>query len=323
MFIDDHLPTIKASSAARYRDSARHLLDHFGEVTLDEIGPALLKAFENKRRAQGVTTSTIRRDLACLSSMFSLAEEEEWVSNNPVRPFLRQRGRRGLVENDPKTRHLSHAEEDAILRNAPSEKVRQLIQFAIYTGLRRSEQFLIQWRDIDLEQGWIKVRAELAKSGREREVEIIPEARQMLEAMIAGATSDMAYVFPRQTGEAYSPRSPWIWEALQRSVRGARNEMHIDHVAWHDLRRTYGCRRLNDDGLSIEEVSKLLGHSSVKVTERHYAFLDIRRARARRDTQSGMVRAHSLLTRETIKPKLNQPEIITIENPDNTRGSKS
>ena len=45
-------------------------------------------------------------------------------------------------------------------------------------------------------------------------------------------------------------------------------------MRWHDLRRTAGCRWLQRDGKSMEEVSLLLGHSSVLVTENSYAFLE-------------------------------------------------
>jgi integrase len=40
------------------------------------------------------------------------------------------------------------------------------------------------------------------------------------------------------------------------------------------FRRTAGCRWLQRDGKRIEEVSILLGHSSVKITEQCYAFLE-------------------------------------------------
>ena len=39
----------------------------------------------------------------------------------------------------------------------------------------------------------------------------------------------------------------------------------IPHLIWHDLRCTCGCRLLQDHKMSMEEVSKWLGHSSVKV----------------------------------------------------------
>ena len=48
----------------------------------------------------------------------------------------------------------------------------------------------------------------------------------------------------------------------------------IPDVRWHDLRRTCGCRLLQDHGMAMEEVSKWLGHQSVEVTEQIYAFLE-------------------------------------------------
>lgn len=55
----------------------------------------------------------------------------------------------------------------------------------------------------------------------------------------------------------------------------ARAAAGVPDVRWHDLRRTCGCRLLQDHGLSIEKVSKWLGHQSIAVTERAYAFLNV------------------------------------------------
>ena len=48
----------------------------------------------------------------------------------------------------------------------------------------------------------------------------------------------------------------------------------MPRLTWHELRRTTGCRLLQQDRRSMEEVWKWLGHSSVLVTERAYAFLE-------------------------------------------------
>jgi integrase len=49
----------------------------------------------------------------------------------------------------------------------------------------------------------------------------------------------------------------------------------LNALRWHDLRRTCGCRLLQDHGLSMEGVKEWLGHHSVTVTEKAYAFLEI------------------------------------------------
>jgi DeoR/GlpR family transcriptional regulator of sugar metabolism len=55
--------------------SLKHLDEHFAGKMLHQIASAELSEFEAKRRAQGVSTSTIRRDLACLSSLLTSAQD--------------------------------------------------------------------------------------------------------------------------------------------------------------------------------------------------------------------------------------------------------
>jgi integrase len=42
----------------------------------------------------------------------------------------------------------------------------------------------------------------------------------------------------------------------------------VEHITWHDLQRTHGCGML-------QEVGQLMGHSTVTVTEKNYAFLNV------------------------------------------------
>jgi len=79
------------------------------------------------------------------------------------------------------------------------------------------------------------------------------------------------WVFHRDSGDRYSTKSPYIWECFKKIARNA----GVEDVTIHDLRRTCGCRLLRDRRMSLEVVSKWLGHSSVLVTERVYAFLEI------------------------------------------------
>ena len=48
----------------------------------------------------------------------------------------------------------------------------------------------------------------------------------------------------------------------------------LDDIELHDLRRTAGCRWLQRDQRQMGEVSTLLGHSSISITEKHYAFFE-------------------------------------------------
>ena len=162
-FINEHLPTIKPGASLRYAVSMRHLNNHFAGKMLHQITSAEMSAFETLRRGAGVSNSTIRRDLACLSSLMTSAMEWEWTDTNPVLPFLKQRAKRGLKEGVARTRYLTEDEELKLLGAATSREakggkptsVREAITLAIDTGLRREELFGLTWKQVDLRRGLI------------------------------------------------------------------------------------------------------------------------------------------------------------------------
>lgn len=292
----ERFKTLKPSSAARYVVSIANLLEELDGVFLDEIGTARLGDFERRRKTDNVTGSTIRRDLACLSAIYSMAEYWEWTDRNPVKPFLRERSRSGLKEGDPRNRALDADEEKEVIACASPKASRGII-VAIDTGLRKEEQLSLMWPDVDFRARHLLVRAEVTKTGKPRHVPLLPRTLNLLMEMrreIAGP-----YVFTTHQGRRYSRASPYFYEALQKAVRKANalraktNREPMPHVEWHDLRRTCGCRLLQDRKFSMEEVSRWLGHSSVKVTERHYAFLKIEQLHEAVDrSESRVVQLH-------------------------------
>lgn len=264
-FIRDHLPHIKASSAKRYGVSLKNLSLHFGGKMLDQITSAELSEFETKRRTEGVTASTIRRDLACLSSLLTSCEDWEWMDDgfNRVPAYMRRRSKRGLKEGNARTRYLTEAEEAALL-DAATLGPRHVMALAIDTGLRRDELFGLKWSQVDLERGLIATTTR-TKSGRARMVPLPERSRTILGTLPRHLDCPFVLVNP-ETGTRYVQ--------MNKGLKAAARRAKLVDVRWHDLRRTAGCRWLQRDRKSMEEVSILLGHSSVTVTEECYAFLE-------------------------------------------------
>src|SRR5690606_24650815 len=178
------LPTLKPSSAKRYGVSLKWLSDHFGAMTMDAIGREELSSFETQRRATGASAPTIRRDLACLSSIFSFCEDKEWVDDgkNPVPGFLKRRAKRGLVESPGKRRYLSEGEEAALLK-AAGRLTHDAICVAIDTGLRKEEQLSLLRTQVDFKRGMIET-TEDTKSGKKRWVPLPARSAQILAQRI-------------------------------------------------------------------------------------------------------------------------------------------
>jgi integrase len=271
-FIREHLTAIKPNAAKRYGVSLKHLSEHFGGMALDQITSAELSSFETKRRGDGVSASTIRRDFACLSSLLTSCVDWEYIDANIVPGYMRRRARRGLKEGAPRTRYLSESEERSLLDMATTES-REAITLAIDTGLRRDEQFSLRWSQVDLDRGLITTTTN-TKNGRARKVPLPERSRSVLKAIRSRQDSpaDGYVLVNSDTGTRY--------DRMNKGLSAAARRAGIAHVQWHDLRRTAGCRWLQRDGRRVEEVSILLGHSSVKVTEQRYAFLDAERIAA-------------------------------------------
>jgi len=264
--IKDHFPNIKHSSAVRYACSLEHLIDHFSGKSLNEISSKNMIAFEKKRLDLGRAKATVRRDFACLSVLFSCAEEWEWYDKNPVKAFLRARKRKGLTEAPARTRYLSNDEETKILDFA-TPSMAPLIAFAIDTGLRREEQFSLTWAQVDLKEREIHIGAKNSKSGKQRFVPIAERSMEILHSI--PRTLKSRYVFLNGSGQRYSKTSSYIYDGLQKAAKRS----DIKDIRWHDLRRTCGCRLIQEKEFTMEEVRDWMGHSSVVVTERIYAFL--------------------------------------------------
>lgn len=278
LFIDDHFPVIKPNTRKRYVSNIKALLEKFDGVSMREIDDETLLEFERTRRKSGVSNMTIVSDLRCLSSMYHSANDAKWTKENPVKEFLANRSKRALKTPGKRERFLTHAEENVVIKNA-TPKPEQAVCFAIDTGLREDEQFSLLKTDIDLELRRVRVRPEVAKSSKARFVPLLDRSLALAEAILKEDLPS-PYLFVTKHGGRYTEDSHTMYSALQRACRRGKIQ---EHVQWHDLRRTFACRMLHDYELEMHELSVLLGHSSVTVTEQHYGFLNTRHVHAKID----------------------------------------
>lgn len=262
-FMREHFPTIKPSSSTRYAVSLTNLSKVLDGKNIQQVSTALLSEFETLRRTEGATAPTIRRDLACLSCILSYCEEWEWIEDgkNIVPAYMRRRRRKGLKEAPGRTRYLTEVEE-AALTAAASEPCKTAIILSIDSGMRDQEVMGLRWDQIDFRNGTIRLTK--TKSGRERYAPLAQRSAQILERRPRHFISP--FVFYHPDGKRYGR----VKKAFDTAVGKAK----LKDLRWHDLRRTAGCRWLQRDGRSMIEVSTMLGHASVAITERSYAFMD-------------------------------------------------
>lgn len=154
-----------------------------------------------------------------------------------------------LPENNIRTTTLT-LEQVQHLASKASENVRAAIWIATYTGCRRGEICAIRAEHVGADT--ITLEAGMTKTQRIRSIPIIPPLRPWLK---------------------YLPL-PLTANGIESGFVNARNAAKMPWVKFHDLRRSCATLMLAAD-VPMHVISKLLGHSSVRVTESRYAHLQM------------------------------------------------
>jgi len=143
-----------------------------------------------------------------------------------------------------RTRVFNERELSVILTEFQDDEFQEFIRFAYYTGARRGELFNIKSYHIE------PTRMRVYGKNGERFVKLNAQARHVLAS----------------TEKLWSYKLDFITKKFKWNSR----RLDIKDARFHDLRRTFGLNLIKK-GMPIYHLSKLLGHSSVKTTQEHYA----------------------------------------------------
>lgn len=188
--------------------------------------------------------ATINRSLGTIKKALTLAYHADLIPTDYGDKITR------LPENNRRNEYLS-IQQVKNLADAASDQVRAAIWIALLTGCRRGEILKLLTTDIIGDR--LRIQAGNTKTLRERWIPIIPALHPWLP-----------YV-PLKIGA----------EGLKTGFQRARIKVDMEHINFHDLRHSCASLLINM-GTSLEVVRDVLGHTSVKTTER-YAHLIIDR----------------------------------------------
>ncbi len=267
-----------------WKEDVRHLakaVAAFGRKPLDKLTPEDIDKVFQTIAAAGHKTDA-NRFRASVSACLQAAWRRGSVPSNVA---LRTRP---LPEPPARTRILSEAELAAVqtaVMAVDDVHARAALVLLLATGARRSEVLRARWSDVDLEQGlW---RIPRAKSGRS---EVIPLAAPVV-TMLRTLPRPGVLVIPGCVDSEkprYDLKGPWleVCEAAKLAeVTGEGKARKVKPlVRLHDLRRSVGAAVARRYGLHV--ASKLLRHSDIRTTEKHYAPLGIEAIREAATGQS-------------------------------------
>jgi len=263
---------VKKKSADREKSIVEGIRAQLGRMFVREVdGMAVQEWYDNLTDVRELAVNTAERHFHVMHHMMRKAStiwaKVTGIDRNPADQVE--------VEHldDSRKRYLSEEEllrlkvalDERMYRkgtkdiNRTNLRLRLLVLIAVGTGMRKGEIFRLEWRDILYNEGLIVVRAKL-KKGKIRYVPMPPELAEEIRRYPAVIGEDR--IFPPEPG-ATSGR-----QRADKSFADLLDRADIREFRFHDLRHTFASWYMMSGG-DLYELSKLLGHSNIKMTERY------------------------------------------------------
>jgi integrase len=230
------------------------LVAYFGDYPIMKITPRLINEFKQMRKAEGVKPATVVRQLTIMKRAYNIAIREwEWLDSNPVTKVSCER------VNNARDRWLTLEEEGKLLDTC-SQWLREIVEFALNTGMRIGEILSITNKAVDLPRRTVTVLK--SKNGERRTIPLNDTLFELLtgKAKVKSLKTDLVFYTANQT--AYHNAN------VRRDFELALKKAGIEGFRFHDLRHTFATR-LVQSGEDLYRVAKLMGHKDIRMTQRY------------------------------------------------------
>jgi len=234
----------------------------FGRMLAHQIRLGTLDEYIRFLRSKGNSSATINKEMSVLRMVFKFAVEHEHLPENPMKKSFHQR-----VINK-KLDYFSEIEVRSLLDQNKSSEIYPILFIAIHTGMRLSEILGLCWDRVDFVSNRIEitrtlVRSQLqetTKTGKARYFPMNAKLRDMF-FQLRQSQAQSNLVFTDLNGNGYNSD-----HFRQRYFSKVCIRARVRQLRFHDLRHTFASHFMMKGG-DLFELSKLLGHSDVKMTQ--------------------------------------------------------
>lgn len=265
----DYKSQVQESTYSGYQYTLKTLKAHFGDTPLSSIKQLHVNAFINQLLDQGFSRSKISKCKAMLIQIFDTAEENDLVLKNPARHAKTVRDITMVSESKDAFR----AEEVALLiSDLPDSLLGHSIRTLLGSGMRVQELLALSPDDIEADGSVIHVNKAIkmvdgkpilggpkSKRGK-RDVPIPEQYRPYVKRLLVYGGKDFIWTSSREN-KLYSVSTFRLqyYRALN-AIPGVRK------LSPHCCRHTY-ITRLQEAGVPMETIARLVGHSNITTTD--------------------------------------------------------
>ena len=229
-----------------------NLINYIGNVRVRQITFAMIDEYLRKRfESDKIKEATLGIEFRTLRAFFNYFVEHNFISESPMKKMKHPKVK------TKKIRFLTEDEIERLMAVVDDENYRDLILMYLHTGARREELLKerLSWKDVDFE------RETVTLTGKGNKSRTIPLNETAYEIM-----------YRRRFVENREIPFEQNYEYMFKKIAKYYIAADIKDANIHVLRKTFGST-LAQKKLDIFTISKLMGHSSVRVTESHYSEL--------------------------------------------------
>lgn len=242
-----------------------HIEPNFGHIYVNEFKPSLFKDWGAISTLSGKTKNEVR---SILRSAFQELYIDEVIDGNPIDRVKRFKH----IKKEPEP--FNADEREKILAQMAGQ-IRNLYEFAFWTGLRTSELLALRKCDIDLDRKVIFIRKALVH-GREKKTKTKSSARthQLHETALNVLRGQLLLTSDDHKRIFLNPKTNQPWSddrtIYHRCWQPALKKSGVKYRKQYNTRHTYASVMLTEDK-PIAWVAKQLGHSNISMTLSTYA----------------------------------------------------
>lgn len=244
----------KKSTCEVYRGKIRDVLCYIGKpvelITEDDINSYLYE-YQAHGKAQTISAKNCR---AYLSSFFSWLRKNRYIKENPM----------DLVDSIKVAEKVKqpYTDEDVVALRDNTENIRDLaiMDFLNSSMVRISEMCGLNRDDVIFTDRECVV---IGKGSKERVVYFDGQTKTHLQQYLAARTDDSPALFVHLKHSKYIRLKA---SGVRRMLKNIGNKANVDKVHPHRFRRT-GATRCLINGVPLDHVQALLGHTDIKTTQ--------------------------------------------------------
>ncbi len=255
-----------AKTVQRYETTAKYLGEfmkkryNISDINLSEVTPAFIQDFEvflkvEKGCAQNAATTRLKN----MKKMFRIAMENDWVKKNP---FVFIKFKREATHPEFLTMEEIQAIAAKEITVKRVEQVRDVFLFCCFSGLsfsdvqQLSRDHLVKDRE---EKMWIRKTRQ--KTNNMCNIPLLPLPIKLIEKYSNHPDCcESGLLFPVPSNQKYNS---YLKEVAD--ICGI-----TKHISSHVARHSFSTSVCLANGVSLDNVAKMLGHSDTKMTQ-HYA----------------------------------------------------